>query len=520
MRKYLILLTLLLATLSCKFKNDLDYPVVEGSFLSFSVEGQKSVQISPADRTIEIELGENADINALKVSYTLSEGASVDLPDVIDLSSPIKVTVRTWQDYEWVISASQEIVRYVHCENQVGDAKFNLGTKTVLVYVTESQPLISLKINDMKLEPDGSLIKSTTGYVTNGDGVDVISEPCLFPMTLDCLLERTFTVMYNGESILWNFKALQTESLAEIVSVDPRCYHARVRATFGGSGTPSLQYCKAEGQEWTAVPDITVTGVGISADITGLQAGTDYMVRICVDDYTSEPFSFTTEEDAQLYNSSFDDWTKDGNGWYAWSGDNPHIWDSANKGTASLGVVPTTPEENDVMKGKAVRMESTTAFGQFAAGNIYIGNFVKVAGLGAELSWGTPFSSRPVALKGWYKYKPKAVDKAKDPHTDMLGKSDNCSIRIWLTDWTSQFSVNTSAKKFLEDNDKSIIASASLFSDKTDSEWQQFEIPLEYRDDRKPTYIEIACAASRYGDYFTGGVGSVLLVDELELVYE
>jgi hypothetical protein len=30
----------------------------------------------------------------------------------------------------------------------------------------------------------------------------------------------------------------------------------------------------------------------------------------------------------------------------------------------------------------------------------------------------------------------------------------------------------------------------------------------------------MACAASRYGDYFTGGVGSVLKVDEFELIYD
>ena len=42
-----------------------------------------------------------------------------------------------------------------------------------------------------------------------------------------------------------------------------------------------------------------------------------------------------------------------------------------------------------------------------------------------------------------------------------------------------------------------------------------------YRDNsRIPRYIVIAAASSRYGDYFTGGVGSVLLVDEFELIYD
>ena len=56
---------------------------------------------------------------------------------------------------------------------------------------------------------------------------------------------------------------------------------------------------------------------------------------------------------------------------------------------------------------------------------------------------------------------------------------------------------------------------------KTCLSWDKFVIPIEYRNNTKiPTYIEIACAASRYGDYFTGGLGSVLKIDEFELVYD
>jgi len=45
-------------------------------------------------------------------------------------------------------------------------------------------------------------------------------------------------------------------------------------------------------------------------------------------------------------------------------------------------------------------------------------------------------------------------------------------------------------------------------------------LPLVYRNDRTPEYIVIVAAASRYGDYFTGAVGSVLKVDEFQLVYD
>ena len=220
-------------------------------------------------------------------------------------------------------------------------------------------------------------------------------------------------------------------------------------------------------------------------------------------------------------NLSFDNWYKSGSCWYPNESSSVYVWDSANPGTSSLGVVPTTPEESDVVRGKAAPLESTTAMGQFAAGNIYIGQFDKVSGLGAELNWGYRFTGRPIAIRGYYKYAPQPVNKTKAPYNDLQGQPDCCSIRIWLVDWESQFHINTSKSQFLEDDDPSIIANGNLYSQENDSAYKSFVIPITYRDtNRKPTFIAMACAASRYGDYFTGGVGSVLLVDEFELIYD
>ena len=47
-----------------------------------------------------------------------------------------------------------------------------------------------------------------------------------------------------------------------------------------------------------------------------------------------------------------------------------------------------------------------------------------------------------------------------------------------------------------------------------------FEMPLEYRSTRKPTKIVIVASSSALGDYFTGGRGSVLHLDEFEFVYK
>ena len=109
----------------------------------------------------------------------------------------------------------------------------------------------------------------------------------------------------------------------------------------------------------------------------------------------------------------------------------------------------------------------------------------------------------------------------KDPYKYLQGQTDQCQIQILLTDWDNRFHINTSRKQFVDfDNDKNIIAHGSLVSDKEDSDYVKFTIPLVYRNGRTPKYIVIVGAASRYGDYFTGGKGSVLKLDEFELVYD
>ena len=110
---------------------------------------------------------------------------------------------------------------------------------------------------------------------------------------------------------------------------------------------------------------------------------------------------------------------------------------------------------------------------------------------------------------------------AKDPYTGLKGQSDTCQIMIFLTDWDQPFTVNTNTGTFVDlDNDPSIIAFGKLEDSRSMSGYEQFEIELDYRDTvRKPKYIVITACSSKYGDYFTGGVGSMLLVDEFELVY-
>ncbi len=156
-----------------------------------------------------------------------------------------------------------------------------------------------------------------------------------------------------------------------------------------------------------------------------------------------------------------------------------------------------------------------------AAGNIYTGKFGKIAGLGAELDWGVPFVGRPLALRGYYKYSPEIINVADDKdYKDLIGQTDECQIQIFLAEWDVPFHVNSSKKQFVDKDDKSIIAFSEFCTGETIEEYGHFTLPLGYNDSRMPTYIVISACASRYGNYFVGGIGSLLYIDEFELVYD
>lgn len=287
-------------------------------------------------------------------------------------------------------------------------------------------------------------------------------------------------------------------------------------------------------EEWTNVDaDVTVNAEAktFEAELHGLAAGTQYEYRAVTAAFReNQPVQFTTETEQVLHNMSFDKWYMDGKAPMPNASADYKIWDSANPGSASFNIVPTTQETSNLAvtgenKSAAKLTTLSAPVVGLAAGNIYTGIFEGTVGgiipSGAALEWGVLFSSRPLALKGFYDYRPVAIDVAKGPYADMEGQTDVGQIQFILTDWDAPFRIDTSAGTFVDvENDGHIIAYASLDLGKTDG-YQPFTLELEYRDrTRTPKYIVIVAAASKYGDYFTGGVGSTLYLDEFSFVYD
>ena len=285
-----------------------------------------------------------------------------------------------------------------------------------------------------------------------------------------------------------------------------------------------FQWRTPEG-EWTDVEAEVTSDAGtktFTAELMGLAPDTEYEFRaVCAQERNTSPVGFTTETEQTVPNMNFDSWTDQ----YTLTGG----WDSANKGSSMASIYPTVKEQSHLAVGgegkAAVKMESMyksiLGMNIFAAGNLYTGAFVEavISPMGAKLDWGTPFTAKPVALKGYYHYLPKTVNRGT--HNDMNGKMDIGQVQIMLTDWDAPFRVNTSASQFVDpQTDPGIIAYGTMDFNETEG-YEPFTLRLEYRDlTRTPKYIVIVAAASKYGDYFTGGEGSVLYVDEFSLIYD
>ena len=313
-----------------------------------------------------------------------------------------------------------------------------------------------------------------------------------------------------------------------------------------------LQYKTAGASEWISL-DATIENDVYKAKATGLTPATDYQYRMYYKnadtEYVSDTIAFTTEEATELPYGNFDDWHQSGKTWYTGVSSDP-FWDSSNPGTttglgALVNINPTTGNsemvrdkgeqayEKDQVAELKTYFGSAFGFGKLAAASLYVGQFNTLVNTsGAKLDFGRPFTSRPIALKGWYHYTPETIDDDDEEvgkyTPSMKGQTDLCSIYIILSKGTYQLD-NTDTNTLLSEEKvfdmEQFIAYGELPMEqcrKTDG-WVNFNIPLKYKADKldeKPTHLIIVCSSSKYGDYFTGAVGSVMYLDDFSLVYD
>ncbi|MDE6176297.1 MAG: PCMD domain-containing protein, partial [Paramuribaculum sp.] len=81
---------------------------------------------------------------------------------------------------------------------------------------------------------------------------------------------------------------------------------------------------------------------------------------------------------------------------------------------------------------------------------------------------------------------------------------------------------NPKNRQLFDPNDPTVVAYGCLESGESIAEFTDIEFTLDYRGNysRQPKQIILVCAASKYGAYFTGGGGSTLEVENIELLYD
>ena len=309
-----------------------------------------------------------------------------------------------------------------------------------------------------------------------------------------------------------------------------------------------FEYKKASDSDWTSV-SATVNGTdSYKATLTGLTAATVYQCRMAYRDgdtnFTSDAKSFTTEAATALVNGNMDDWYQSGKTWYAcsesyYSANGSSFWDSSNPGTTTgVGaLVDKNPTQGNSVtvhtsNGKSAELKSQYAsafgIGKFAAASLYTGKFNKLQGTnGAVIDFGQPFTARPTQLHGYFQYTSAKINYvgSNTPASAGIVKNqtdDMCAIYIALTTEVKTVD-NTNVSTFVDwENDPAVVAYGELPLSEcvTTNGWKEFTIDLKYHSlTTKPTHIIIVCSSSKYGDYFTGGEGSVMYVDDLSLVY-
>jgi len=267
----------------------------------------------------------------------------------------------------------------------------------------------------------------------------------------------------------------------------------------------------------------------------------DFLMNIVSENGTSRTWTitaFVASAAPQLDNYELNKWYETATGYYEpGESANNTIWATGNRGTQLLNRLATIPK--DLGNGNlAAQLETLdngplgTIFGApISSGSIFTGIFnpdaIDPTNPAAATEFGTPFAGRPESLKFKYSYKPGDVNKNKQG--EVLSYDDACDIYALL--------------EVRLDGEIQRLATAWFRSDDLQPDLSTMEIEFAYGpldesfpDYMKPennlyvdaataayilpTHISFVAASSFDGDKFAGAIGSLLVLDDIEMVYE
>ena len=554
MRRAILSIVCAVAFLTGCIHNDLPYPVVVPNITSMTVQDAVKVEIDYDYQVVTVYVSETTDLSKVVIQSVDFDvdftKASIQLLGVHNLTSPLKFNLSTYQDYEWTIKAVRPIERYFTVAGQIGSSVIDDYNCRVVANVSAGTNIANLTVTSLKLGP-----KDITTY-----------SPAPEQMK-DFTMGLEVDVTAFGKTETWTIYIEETDISVEIVNVNPWTSSAYVTAMAVAGKETVFHYRPKGTEEWMAVDaaDVTSDGGTFTADIKGLQSSTEYEVYVSSGDDKTPSMEFLTAPDTRIPNGSFEYASLvSGSNYYKFydpfcgvEEGETMFWGSGNgegsegvNGSANMGIIITTVDKQSKVDGKqSVCAQTSQMAGILAAGNLFTGQFAGLVGTeGGMVNFGRPWTTRPLAVKLYCRYTTSNVDiiGKKMPPGVTLTKNDydRAQIKVALGTWDyrtyggtkdSPVHVNTTdASTFVDfNNDQSTIANGELIihkegymlngSSMVDAEtweWAQYTIPLNYHTiETLPTHIIISCAASQYGDYFTGCSSSKLWIDKVELVY-
>ena len=340
--------------------------------------------------------------------------------------------------------------------------------------------------------------------------------------------------------------------------------HADVDASEGEGKTIKFAYSTDEGSTWTYVDAVNDSEGTYKAELTGLAPQTKYTYALCIDDVQiGEPMTFTTEAAPNFPNASFEYVSKvTGNNYYKFYDPNCGVeegmkmfWGSGNgegpdgvNGSANMNIVITDVDTSTKIDGnQSVVAQTSSMVGMLAAGNLFAGQFVGLVGTsGGIVNFGRPWTSRPTAMRIWCKYETGLINILNNNNLGVSKNDyDRAQVKVAIGTWDykkyggskeSPVQINTTDESTFVDyyTDPSTIANGDVIIYKEGysinkgelitadtTGWIEYVIPLEYHNlNAYPTHIVVSCAASQFGDYFTGYDKTKLWIDAVELIYE
>ena len=462
-----------------------------------------------------------------------------------DLAQPMYVETNTSAAYYLVVSTSSPLKSAV-----LQNDKF-----TEFGLPVNSMDLMNLGGQDATIEAAGiSLIAPQSAMLTGGTWKILFSADLVAKMTAQegRIVTKLTAIDDNNKQreVTWNLVAsnatvVTTEAIPYEIWASKATLHGKVTGTL--AATPKFQYrVKSSGASWTTV-DADLAESTFSKEITGLTPGTIYEYQAMDGTQASSvTCEFTTEAAFQPENAGFE----------FISGSKPTLiygdkqqmwWDTGNHGSSSANGSDVTVADKTVKHSgnQSVLLSSKVAgvpglFTKFAAGNLFVGDYLRTDGTDGVLGWGRPCYSRPTALRVWVRYEPGTVNQGSGKKI-AKDETDKGIIYIAVGDWSGQeykgqkwpFIVKTKDASSLFSAQKGTYSGDGIigYGEKTFDEayndgenLKELIINLDYDNfggyQRKPTSIIIVASSSKFGDYFEGSDTSKMWLDDMELIYE